>query len=522
MLKYILVNIILILLTILSIILFIVYLIKSNKNKSSISTCRQRKADTIYISFSEMSYEKTIKISKNIMNFYELKNKLKDISENKKIKNILIDVDNTNLSVTQVEELESIFEKINKEKNTYAFGSVFDNNSYLIALLAKKIYLMNTVNSNLILKGYYSKKRYYKKFLEKLGIKLNVLHIGDFKSAYENFNLESMSDEAKINLKELNEKKLSYFIKKVKKYRNVDIENDLNEGNLFLNDENKDLFDGKVNRELFIEEFENIIEINGYKPSKNKNKSKNIIGLISLDGEVKNNSISLENVKNKLDQLRDHDIKGLVIEINSPGGSAYESSLIYSYIKKTVYVPIFISMKDVSASGGYFISCVGRKIFANESTLTGSIGVVSIYPEFDEALNKIGINIDGVEKGEHSNFMHFEEKSNENTKIVYTKHMEKIYKEFKNAVSRARLMSGEMVEKRAKGRVYFAEDALENNLIDGIKNLDETIESLANYLKIEDYKIMNTNRKIDIKEEFSIKNLLIDTAIDIFSEIIFD
>ncbi len=495
---------IIVILTLAISILFIFLKFKKDKKEK----IKQKKAKTILISNIELEYDNKTNVLDEKISFLHFKNKLKDITENEKIKKIILDLDELNLTQTQIEELEPIFKKLNKNKEVIAIASIFTRQSYLAALLAKKIYLVKTKNSYLMIQAYSRKLPYYKKLLDKLGIGIKAIHIGDFKSYGENYTLENMSDNLKENLTRLYDNNLNYFIEKVKEYRNIDISNDIINGNIFLKDDYKGLIDGKIHKYKLINEDKELFNIKNYVIKNKKNKSKNNIAIMTLEGSISKNSLSFDEVYKKLQTIKDIDnLKGLIIEINSPGGSAYESSLIHSMLKQEFKnIPIFISMKDVCASGGYFIASSGQKIFANKSTLTGSIGVVALYPNVKNLLNKIGVNYSGVEKGETVDFADFSQELNENTETLFKEQMSSVYKEFKTVVMRARIMTDNRLEKIAGGRVWTGLEAKENGLVDKIGNLDDTIKELVKYLKIDDYKIIHIEKEIELKNE--IKNKL--------------
>lgn len=504
----ILISVILALAIIISILIIIFKNLLSGKNKKNIV----KKPKTVLIALSEVIYDNIDNPFSKKMNLYNLTEKLNDVLHNEKIEKIIIDIDETNLSNTQIEELEPIFEKLRKCKEVVAIASFLDNNKYLMAMLASKINLVKTANSTLILRGYSKKLNYYKSLFDKIGIKFNVLHVGSHKSFGENYNHDSMSNELKEDMTRLGDANLTYFIKKVKKYRNIDITNDLIDGELFLTNNHDSLIDGYTTKSKLIDEDEYLINIEDYKiTNKKKNKSKNIIAIINLEGEISStstntSSISYYDVLEKLSTLENEDnLAGLILNINSPGGSAYESSIIHSLIKERVDVPIFVSMKDVCASGGYFISTVAKKIFVNNTTITGSIGVVALYPSFEKLIEKIGINIDGVEKGETVDFGNLTTTPSEKTLKLLKRSMEATYKEFKACVIRGRLMTDSRLEPIAGGRVWTGKEAVENGLADKIGNLNDTIEALANYLRLENYKVINVKKKVDLKQK--IKNL---------------
>ncbi len=500
---YILLNSIITTIFLLAVLLLIALFIFLKFKKSDDEDIKQKYAKTILISSMDISYDKKLNLLDDKVSFLSLKKKLKALIDDEKITKIILDLDELELSQTKTEELEPIFNDLKKKKEVIAIASVFTRQNYLTALLANKIYLEKTKNSYLMIQAYSKKLPYYKKLLDKLGITVKTIHVGDFKSYGENFKLNEMSDNLKENLTRLYDKNLEYFIERVKKYRNVDIKDDIINGNIFLKDDYKGLIDGKVHKYKLINKDEELMNLSNYRPKKKKNKSKNIIALMSLEGSISKTGLSFDEVYKKVEKIRELDnLKGLIIEINSPGGSAYESSLIHSMLRQEFKnIPIFISMKDVCASGGYFIASSGQKIFANESTITGSIGVVALYPNFKNLLEKVGVNYNGIQVGDTTEFGDLTQDLSEKSETLFHNQMLSVYQEFKKVVMRARIMTDKRLEPIAGGRVWTGLEAKEIGLVDKIGTLDDTIKELVKYLKIQDYKLVHIEKEIKLKNE---------------------
>ena len=191
-----------------------------------------------------------------------------------------------------------------------------------------------------------------------------------------------------------------------------------------------------------------------------------------------------------------------------------ESEKIYQKLRK-LDIPIYISMGEVCASGGYYIASEGKKIFANSMTLTGSIGVVLMYPELSETLNKIDINIEGFEKGKGFDIFNLFEKLGEESKEKIIRTMNEVYSEFKSHVMEARGISEEELEKIAGGRVWLGSEAKNINLIDEIGSLEKSVETMAKDLKLDKYKVENIELKKSLKETLtSIKAPLISEELE--------
>lgn len=473
----------------------IFFILGKFKNKDKVSL---KGVKTVVFNLNELVEDymiSTISVNKALSHEALLK-ALEHLADDKKIEKIIIDIDEIDLSRVHIEEIKEIFEKLSVDKEIIAIGTTFDEYSYQVALLANKIYMLNTKQSCLYFRGYEYKEPYFKNILATLGVTVNTLHIGDYKVAGESFSNDKMSEEKKESLINIKETLFQNFINLVKEKRKVDITNEILSGDLiFANSEKAiqlGLIDGlSTYEEIGIDYNEDTVDfleyVSAYK--RKKNKSKNTIAVINLEGEIdtresKESIINYDNVVEKLDELEDiKNLKGLVLRINSPGGSALESEKIYQKLKK-LEVPIYISMGDLCASGGYYIATVGKKLFANPVTLTGSIGVVVLYPEFTETINKLKVNMEGFSKGKGFDIFDVFSKLSEESKekIIYS--MNEVYSEFKEHVIQARNISEEDLEKIAGGRVWLGNQAKENGLVDELGSLNDCIDSLAKDLEL--------------------------------------
>ena len=478
----------------------IFFILGKLKNKDKISL---KGVKTVVFNLNELVEDymiSTISVNKALSHEALLK-ALEHLADDKKIEKIIIDVDEVDLSRVHIEEIKEIFEKLSVDKEIIAIGTTFDEYSYQVALLANKIYMLNTEQSCLYFRGYEYKEPYFKNILATLGVTVNTLHIGDYKVAGESFSNDKMSEEKKESLINIKETLFQNFINLVKEKRKVDITNEILSGNLiFANSEKAiqlGLIDGlSTYEEIGIDYNEDTVDfeeyISAYK--RKKNKSKNTIAIINLEGEIdtresKEANINYDNVIEKLDELEDiKNLKGLVLRINSPGGSALESEKIYQKLKK-LDIPIYISMGDLCASGGYYIATVGKKLFANPVTLTGSIVVVVLYPEFTETINKLKVNMEVFSKGKGFDIFDVFSKLSEESKekIIYS--MNEVYSEFKEHVMEARNISEEDLEKIAGGRVWLGSQAKENGLVDELGSLNDCIDSLVKDLELNDFKL---------------------------------
>lgn len=429
------------------------------------------------------------------------------------ISTVFINLDTTTFSTPQIEEITPLFNKLKeKNKKIVAYGENLDNSSYQIGLLANEIVVPKTENTDIHLGGYSISNMYFKNILDKFGIKFEVIHVGSHKSYGEEYYRENISKEQKETLIRIYDKKLEEYISNISKVRKID-ENTVR--NKLLNGEYA-LISPKTARDLSLvdslEDYsdlshnlnitdDNSITIQDYisKVSENNN-SENKIAVIYLDGDIDsvsstygNTNITSENFKVKLDKaLEINNLKGIVIRINSGGGSALESKKIYDMIME-LKVPVYVSIGNIAASGGYYISSAADKIFIENFGLTGSIGVVSMLPKYVGTLNKLNINVNHITRGKYLNISDPSVELTNEDRIAYMNRLEAVYNEFKNDILVKRTgLNPNSLENIAQGKVWLGLEAKELKLVDEIGGLYDTIDSLQNSLQLDNkYSIVD-------------------------------
>ena len=421
------------------------------------------------------------------------------------ISTVFINLDTTTFSTSQIEEITPLFNKLKeKNKKIIAYGETIDNSSYSIGLLADEIVVPKTENTDIHLGGYSISNMYFKNILDKFGIKFEVIHVGSHKSYGEEYYRENISEEQKETLTRIYDKKLEQYISNISKVRKID-ENTVR--NKLLNGEYA-LIGPKTARDLsLVDSLENYsdlshnlnitddnsITIQDYisKVSENNN-SENNIAVIYLDGDIDsvsstygNTNITSENFKVKLDKALEIDnLKGIVIRINSGGGSALESKKIYDMIME-LKVPVYVSIGNIAASGGYYISSAADKIFIEKFGITGSIGVVSMLPKYVGTLNKLNINVNHITRGKYLNITDPSVSLTNEDKMAYMNRLEAVYNEFKSDILVKRIkLNPNSLENIAQGKVWLGLEAKELNLVDEIGGLYDTIDNLQNTLNL--------------------------------------
>ena len=236
------------------------------------------------------------------------------------------------------------------------------------------------------------------------------------------------------------------------------------------------------------------VEVEGEeKPYKIKNK----IGVIYASGNIVSGSGeqgqmgSASIVKAIEAAEKDTTVKAIVMRVNSGGGSALASDVMWRAAQKAKETkPFVVSMGDVAASGGYYISCGADMIFADENTITGSIGVIGIIPNMQELMTeKVGINFDVVRTNEQSDFLSVMRPARENESDIINESITRVYDTFISKVSEGRGIEAALVDSFARGRVWIGRDALERNLVDSLGGLDDAISAAAKLASLDNYKL---------------------------------
>lgn len=453
-------------------------------------------------------------------NFYSLLTKLDGINRDEKIDGVLLKVDNLSLDRAQIEELGSRLDRLRESgKRVVVYGVEMNNRNYSLALHGSEIYMPGTMSANVNITGYYSQLAYYKGLADRLGVKFNVIHVGDYKSYGENFTKNTMSKEYRENIVRLNDKIYSNFINKISDRRKVNrelIDSKVLAGDFVFSEPYQMKKFNLIDEFAYEEEIkraigeDKIVALSNYQ--ENTQISKDKIAIIYAEGTIVLNgkkggigsSVFPARIFNELEKAKkDTSIKGIVLRINSPGGSALASNLISNRLKEiSKEKPVYISIGGVAASGGYYIAANGNKIFAEKESITGSIGVVSLIPNFNEMMKKIDVNVESVKKGEYSDLFSLTKNfTAEDEEKIYGSSV-KVYNEFLDVVAQGRGLDRNYVHTIAQGKVWLGEEGKELGLVDEIGGLEDTISSLAKELNLQNYSC------VEIVESESINSVI--------------
>ena len=465
-------------------------------------------------------------LSDEKLSYMDILNSLDDIKNNNQVKGVVIALDTINLSSAKIEELIKKFEELKaNNKKIYAFGAYVTNSNYKLASIADEVVMVPSASASLDLTGYHYSDLYYKGLFDKIGVNMEVVRIGNYKSYGEEYIGNDMTPELRSELTRILENRYNKFITDVAKNRKVDknaLNNDIVNGNITnltpFSARDKGLVDKLEQFSTFTERLnireDNIADITDYyqkrvQYEKTGNSRNGTIAVIYAEGSilydangVTEGTITPDNILQKIEKAtQTKNLKGIVLRVNSGGGSALASEVIYQELSK-LKIPVYVSMADTAASGGYYISTAGKKVFANSATITGSIGVVSMLPKLYNAQDKYGVRSNSISKGRYSDINDSFAPLSEESRAKISQSMEETYKEFKSRVSKNRKIDENTLENYAQGKIWLGDEAKDIKLVDGIASLDEVIKIMAKDLNLrKNYAVEN----IYLEEDFSQK-----------------
>ena len=463
-----------------------------------------------------------LSLSGDVASTIELKKVLDNIEKAKNDNNIkaiyINNIDKLKAGLSQIEEIRNkLVEFKSCGKPIIAYSEVYSQSGYYFSSVADKIYL--NPQGVVELKGFSAGIMFYKGLLEKLDVEVQIIRNGKFKSAVEPFMLDKMSDANREQMQLLLNSFADNLFDSIASQRDMtlsDIHNHAN--NLSLENAKSCLDLHYVDALLYQDQVDdsllvisksdklNFISLNKYSNVKVEKKeiSRNKIAIIYATGEINSGegdekSIGSETTAKAIKTAKDDkNVKAIVLRVNSPGGSALASDVIW---RETVLAkeekPLIVSMGDYAASGGYYIACAADSIVANPTTLTGSIGVFGMIPNLQKLYkNKLGISIDTVNTNKYADMgMNRALTKFEEDKIQ--KSVVDIYTTFITHVGEGRNMSTAAVDEIGQGRVWTGYDAKDIGLIDTYGGLEKAIEIAVYLAEIEDYRIISLPKKKD-------------------------
>ena len=464
----------------------------------------------------------------NILGLNDILANIKKAKTDENIKGIYIEIGMISAGFATREEIRNAlldFKESGKFITTYS--EIYTQGSYYLASVAD--YICMYPEGGMELRGLNSTIPFFTNALKKMGIEPQVIRHGKFKSAVEPFMLTEMSDENREQIETYMGSIWEHFLKNVASDRKLtrDRLNEMAE-NLEIQTTEDAVRLGLVDSLFYRDQFQNhlanlmeqenyddinFISLKKYNKVKNENArdkfKKEKVAVIYAQGEIQSGEgsetvIGSERISKAIRKARkDEKVKAIVLRVNSPGGSALASDVIWREMKlANEEKPVVVSMGDVAASGGYYIACASDKIYASPNTITGSIGVFGIMPNIEELMtDKIGITFDNVKTNKFADLGSVNRPLTQEEYDIIQKGVVDVYNTFTSKVAEGRDMSQENVDDIGQGRVWSGTNAMDINLIDEYGGLEAAVAGAAELAELEDYRIYELPEQKDPFQE---------------------
>lgn len=462
---------------------------------------------------------------------------IKKAKENDNIKGIYINAGAfaaSNASLKEIRDQLADFKE--SGKFIIAYADVYSQGCYYLSSVADKV-IMNP-QGNLDLHGLSSSPTFYKGLLDKIGIEMQIFKVGTFKSAVEPFMLDKMSDANREQVTAYINDIWSTITSEISDSRKISVDkiNQLTDSLQTFKLANASVTDGLVDTLMYeteVKEYlKDLLKVEKVKDVRmasikdmtsvsfvKESNSKDVIAILYAEGSINNGSgkdgITDKRYVKEIEKLKDNDkVKAVVFRVNSPGGSAYASEQIWKAITDLkAKKPVVVSMGDYAASGGYYIACNASKIIAQPNTLTGSIGIFGMFPNFEGLTKKVGLSFDNVKTNKFADFGDATRPMRPEEKVILQQYIEHGYDLFLTRCSEGRNIPKDSLDHIAQGRVWTGNQALKIGLVDALGNIDTAIEEAAKLAKLDDYSLQDYPKKVDFlesllsnqKEEFATK-----------------
>ncbi len=412
------------------------------------------------------------------------------------------------------------------KKRIIAYSELYNQDAYYLASAADKVYL--NPQGSMEFKGFSSELMFFKGALEKLGIEAQVIRVGNYKSAVEPFLNEKMSDFNREQVNAYVSGLYDVFLSAIADSRKIAKDSLSAYANSYRIQLAEDAFrykmvDGLKYKDEVIDELKkltgrknkktlNTISINDYAEnvSSGDYSVSDKIAVIYANGDIiggegSDESIGSERISREIRKARqDSSIKGIVLRINSGGGSALASDVMWREVELSKKVkPVIASFGDVAASGGYYMAVAADSIFVQPNTITGSIGVFGIIPNFQNLLNnKLGVTFDNVKTGKYADIMSTYRPLTPSERQLIQSDINHVYDTFLNRVAAGRNKSKAAVDSIAGGRVWVGTDAVRIGLADRLGNFQDAINAAAKKAKLENFRVVEYPDKIAPLNQF--------------------
>ncbi len=450
---------------------------------------------------------------------------LKDILDNirkaktdSNIKGIFIDESYLQAGQATIEEIRNALVDFKKSgKFIIAYSEVYTKGFYYLASVADKVYL--NPKGMVEFDGFNSEVTFFKGALDKLGIEVQVIKVGTFKSAVEPYVLTKMSDANRLQVTSYVGSLYDHYLSGIAKSRGI------NKDSLFRYADNLyiqqpedalkyHLVDGLKYKDEIITELKkrtgidaktdlNSVDLVDYikatSTEKDNETSTNRIAMVYASGEISggdgnDNTIGSETLSKAIRKVRlDDKVKAVVLRVNSPGGSSLASDVIWREVMLTRKVkPVIVSMGDMAASGGYYIACAADSIFAQPNTVTGSIGIFAILPNMQQLFNdKLGVTFDNVKTGKYADMGSVDRPLTADERAILQAQVNRGYYDFTKAVADGRHKTREYIDSIGQGRVWTGAQALKIGLVDRLGSINDAVKSAAKMAKLKNYRVVD-------------------------------
>lgn len=479
----------------------------------------------------ESPSEKSISIfsleDKTNLYLNDILNLIKHAKTDEKIKGISLKLTNPDVGYSEISDIrQALLDFKESKKFVYAYSNDCSQKAYYLASVSDSLFL--NPNAIVELTGLSTEIMFFKNLGEKYGIDFDVVRHGKYKSAVEPYLRNNLSEENRLQLTELLGNlwtKISTDIAVSRKVSTQDINISTDSlfgfiSNLSLKHKlvdklvNESEYDQIIKNKLGISKDKKInrITLSKYKENVNLDlNTKNKIAILYAVGEIYTGKgddavYSKTFIKQIKEIKEDENIKAVVLRINSPGGSANASAeILYELEQLKKVKPLIVSFGDVAASGGYYIAMAADKIYAQENTITGSIGVLGMIPNVKKLINNIGITTDYVTTNTNSLYYSPTQGMTAGMKDVMTQGIEITYKKFVGVVMNNRKMTFEQVDNLGQGRVWSGKQALDRRLVDEIGTFNDAIVFAAEKAKLEKYNTISYPIEKNFLESFFYK-----------------
>jgi protease-4 len=457
---------------------------------------------------------------------------LKRAKTDDNIKCVYLNVSSPGAGKATLKEIrDALLDFKKSKKKIIAYSEVYTQDAYYLASAADKVYL--NPQGALEFKGFSAQLTFFKGAMEKIGVEAQIIRVGNYKSAVEPFINEKMSDYNRKQVTAYIGGLYDTFLDGIAKSRNISKDSLFMYADTYRIKQPKDavtykMVDALKYKDEVLEELKSLsdkdkketlstITINDYASNQKpeNNSSNNKIAVIYANGDItggegNDESIGSERISRAIRKARlDERIKAIVLRVNSGGGSALASDVIWREIVLSKKIkPVIASFGDVAASGGYYIACAADSIFVQPNTITGSIGVFGIIPNFQNLLtNKLGITFDGVKTGQYADIMSVNRPLTAGERLIIQTDVNHVYDSFITRVADGRRKTKAYIDSIGGGHVWIGTDAVKIGLADRIGNFNDAIAAAGKKAKLKDYKIVEYPQKID-----PIKSLLEDAT----------